>query len=164
MKYSLIRRLHAARRYCIRFGLSSVSLSASTWTTISTNGSLPACVLQWPVPQQTNSVDGSGAIYNALNQLPEVPARNPDGSFGMQTENMYGTYFSNPLSDLIQNENYSRSTQVYVNAFADIKLWKGLVFRTEYAANYNYNTGYRFTPSYDYEFFKQQSSASRSSR
>lgn len=112
--------------------------------------------------KQTNSVDGSGAIYNALNQLPEVPARNPDGSFGMQTENMYGTYFSNPLSDLIQNENYSRSTQVYVNAFADIKLWKGLVFRTEYAANYNYNTGYRFTPSYDYEFFKQQSSASRS--
>ena len=40
--------------------------------------------------QQTNNVDGSGAIYNALNQLPEVPARNPDGSFGMQTENMYG--------------------------------------------------------------------------
>lgn len=112
--------------------------------------------------QQTNRVDGSGAIYNALNQLPEVPARNPDGSFGMQSENMYGTYFSNPLSDLIQNENYSRSTQVYVNFFADVKLWKGLIFRTEYAANFNYNTDYWFTPSYDYEHFKQQSSASRS--
>ena len=111
--------------------------------------------------QQTNNVDGSGAIYNALNQLPEVPARNPDGSFGMQTENMYGTYFSNPLSDLIQNENYSRNTQVYVNAFAEIKLWKGLVFRTEYAANFNYSNDYKFTPSYDYEHFKQQSSASR---
>ena len=111
--------------------------------------------------QQTNNVDGSGAIYNALNQLPEVPARNPDGSFGMQTENMYGTYFSNPLSDLIQNENYSRNTQVYVNAFADIKLWKRLVFRTEYAANFNYSNDYKFTPSYDYEHFKQQSSASR---
>ncbi len=101
-----------------------------------------------------------GAIYNALNQLPEVPARNPDGSFGMQTENVYN-YFSNPLSDLIQNENYSRNTQVYVNAFADIKLWKGLVFRTEYAANFNYSNDYKFTPSYDYEHFKQQSSASR---
>lgn len=109
-----------------------------------------------------NRVDSSGAIYNALNQLPEVPARNPDGSFGMQSENIYGAYYSNPLSDLIQNENYSRSTQVYVNAFADVKLWKGLVFRTEYAANFNYNTDYRFTPSYDYEHFKQQSSASRS--
>lgn len=116
--------------------------------------------------QQTNCVDNrvdsSGAIYNALNQLPEVPARNPDGSFGMQSENIYGAYYSNPLSDLLQNENYSRSTQVYVNAFADVKLWKGLVFRTEYAANFNYNTDYRFTPSYDYEHFKQQSSASRS--
>ena len=111
--------------------------------------------------QQTNNVDGSGASYNALIQLPEVPARNPDGSFGMQTENMYGTYFSNPLSDLIQNENYSRNTQVYVNAFADIKQWTGLVFRTEYAANFNYSNDYKFTPSYDYEHFKQQSSASR---
>ena len=63
--------------------------------------------------------------------------------------------------DLIQNENYSRNTQVYVNAFADIKLWKGLVFRTEYAANFNYSNDYKFTPSYDYEHFKQQSSASR---
>ena len=112
--------------------------------------------------QQTNRVDGSGAISKAIKQLPEVPARNPDGSFGMQSENMYGTYFSNPLSDLIQNENYSRSMQVYVNAFADVKLWKGLIFRAEYAVNFNYNTNYQFTPSYDYEFFKQQSSASRS--
>ena len=112
--------------------------------------------------KQTNRVDGSGAIENALNQLPEVPARNPDGSFGMQSENMYGTYFSNPLSDLIQNENYTRSMQMYIDFFADVKLWKGLVFRAEYAGNYSYNTSYNFVPSYDYEFFKQQSSASRS--
>lgn len=111
--------------------------------------------------QQTNQVDGSGAIYNALDQLPEVPARNPDGSFGMQSENMYGTYFHNPLSKLIENENYTRSTQIYVNFFADVKLWKGLTFRTEYATNYNYNNEYQFTPAYDYEHFKQQSSARR---
>lgn len=36
------------------------------------------------------------------------------------------------------------------------------MFRTEYAANYNYNNSYYFRPSYEYEFFKQQSSASRS--
>lgn len=112
--------------------------------------------------KQTNRVDGSGAISKALRQLPEVPARNPDGSYGMQSENMYGTYFSNPLSDLLQNENYSRSMQVYVNAFADIILLKGLVLRTEYATNLNYNTYYQFTPSYDYEFYKQMSSGSRS--
>ncbi len=47
--------------------------------------------------QQTNNVAGGlGAIYNALDQLPEVPAPNPDGSFGMQTENMYGNYLLNP--------------------------------------------------------------------
>lgn len=42
--------------------------------------------------------------------------------------------------------NYSRNTQVYVNAFADIKLWKGLVFRTEYAANFNYSNDYKLPP------------------
>lgn len=112
--------------------------------------------------EQTNRVDGTGAISNALNQLPEVPARNPDGSFGMQSENMYGTYFQNPLSSLVENENYTRGTQVYVNFFADVKLWKGLTFRAEYATNYNYDNSYQFTPSYDYEYFKQQSSSRRS--
>lgn len=112
--------------------------------------------------KQTNNVDGTGAIETALNQLPEVPARNPDGSYGVQSENLYGTYFSNPLSDLLQNENYSRSTQMYIDFFADVKLWKGLVFRAEYAANYNYNTSYNYVPSYEYEYFTQSSSSSRS--
>lgn len=112
--------------------------------------------------KQTNNVDGTGAIETALNQLPEVSARNPDGSYGMQSENMYGTYFSNPLSDLLQNENYSRSSQMYIDFFADVKLWKGLVFRAEYAANYSYNTSYSYVPSYEYDYFTQQSSSSRS--
>lgn len=139
-------------RFSVRVNLDN---DISKWLTTGLRASMSRT-------KQTNSVDGSGAISKAIKQLPEVPARNPDGSFGMQSENMYGTYFSNPLSDLILNENYRRGMQVYVNAFADIKLFKGLVFRTEYAVNFNYNTRYQFTPSYEYEFYKQQSSASRS--
>lgn len=139
-------------RFSVRINMDN---NVNKWLTIGLRASVART-------EQTNRVDGSGAIYNALEQLPEVPARNPDGSFGMQSENMYGTYFHNPLSKLIENEDYTRSTQIYVNFFADVKLLKGLTLRTEYATNYNYDNSYKFTPSYDYEHFKQQSSASRS--
>ena len=95
--------------------------------------------------QQTNNVDGSCHL-----QCPEPAPRSACPQPGRQFRHADGEHVWNlllqPLSDLIQNENYSRNTQVWVNAFADIKLWKGLVFRTEYAANFNYSNDYKFTP------------------
>ena len=96
--------------------------------------------------QQTNNVDGSGAIYNALNQLPEVPARNPDGSFGMQTENMYGTYFSNPSPTLSKMKTIVATHKSMSTPLPTSSCGKALVFRTEYAANFNYSNDYKFTP------------------
>ena len=47
-------------------------------------------------------------------------------------------------------------------SFADITLYKGLVFRAEYAGNYYYNNNYQYTPSYDYGLYTQESLGSRS--
>lgn len=112
--------------------------------------------------QQNNTIDNGGIISTAISQLPEVPARNPDGSWGVQQENMYGTYFSNPLAEALMRENYDKGTQMYIDFFTDINIYKGLVFRAEYAGNYYYSNNYQFTPSYDYGHFVQQSSGSRS--
>lgn len=111
---------------------------------------------------QHNTIDNGNVIQTAIQQLPDTPARNPDGSWGAQQENMYGMYFSNPVAEALMRENYNRSTQMYVDFFADVNIWKGLVFRAEYAANYYFNTDYQFTPSYDYGHYVQQSSGSRS--
>lgn len=111
--------------------------------------------------QQVNTVDNGDIISTAIRQLPEVPAKNPDGSWGTQQENMYGTYFSNPVAEALMRENYDKGTQLYVNLFADINIWKGLSFHTEYGGSYNYNNHYQFTPSYDYGLYNQQSSSSR---
>ncbi len=48
---------------------------------------------------------------------PEVPAKNPDGSWGMQSENMYGTYFTNPVAEALMRENYEKGLQLYVDFF-----------------------------------------------
>ena len=40
---------------------------------------------------QNNTIDSGNIIRTAIEQLPDTPARNPDGSWGAQAENMYGT-------------------------------------------------------------------------
>jgi len=112
--------------------------------------------------QQINTVDNAGIISTAVQQLPEVPARNPDGSFGAQQTNMYGTYFSNPLADALMRENYNRGMQLNVNAFADISFTKDLVLRVEGNGNYNYGTSYYFQPAYDFGLNDSRTEGSRS--
>ena len=110
---------------------------------------------------QNNTIDSGNIIRTAIEQLPDTPARNPDGSWGAQAENMYGTYFSNPVAEALMRENYNRGLQMYVDFFADVTLWKGLVFRAEYAGNYYYSNSYTYTPSYDYGHYVQSSTGSR---
>lgn len=111
---------------------------------------------------QNNTIDSGNIIRTAIEQLPDTPARNPDGSWGAQAENMYGTYFSNPVAEALMRENYNKGLQMYVDFFADVTIWKGLVLRAEYAGNYYYNNSYQYTPSYDYGHYIQTSSGSRS--
>lgn len=110
---------------------------------------------------QKNTIDNGNIIQTAIQQLPDTPARNPDGSWGAQAENIYGTYFSNPVAEALMRENYNKGMQMYIDFFADVTLWKGLVFRAEYAGNFYYNNTYQYTPSYDYGHYIQSSSGSR---
>jgi len=112
--------------------------------------------------KQINTVDNGGIISTAVQQLPEVPARNPDGSFGTQQPNMYGTYFSNPVADALMREDYNRGTQLNVNAYADILFTKDLILRIEGNGSYNYGNSYYYRPSYDYGYFNQQNEGRRS--
>lgn len=110
---------------------------------------------------QHNTVDNGNIVRTAIEQLPDTPARNPDGSWGSQQTNIYGTYYANPVAEALMRENYNRSTQMYIDFFADVNIWKGLVFRAEYAADYYFNNSYQFTPSYDYGNYIQSSSSTR---
>lgn len=111
--------------------------------------------------KRTNTIDNSGIISTAIKQMPDTPARNPDGTFGTQQENMYGTYFSNPLADALMNENYDKETQMQLNAFANFNLQKGLSVRVEYGGSFTYANHYQYIPTYDTGLSVQNSSGSR---
>lgn len=114
--------------------------------------------------QQANTLDAGihgNVIMMAIRQFPEVPVRNPDGSYGVVSENITGSYFSNPVADAMMRENYSKATNLYMDAFASFDICKGLNLRVEYGGNFSYNNSYQFIPLYDYEYFKQESSGSR---
>jgi TonB-linked SusC/RagA family outer membrane protein len=112
--------------------------------------------------KQINTIDNANIISTAIQQLPEVPARNPDGSFGSQQENIYGTYFSNPVAEALLRENYNKGTQLNVNAFADITFYKDLILRVEGNGSFNYGNDYQYTPKHDFGYNMQQPSGSRS--
>lgn len=113
--------------------------------------------------KQTNTIDNGNIIRTALDQHPNVPVRNPDGSYGYQTEdNNFGTFYANPVADALLREDYNRGTDFYGNLFADFKIINGLNLRVEYGGGFNYSNHYYYRPTYDYGFFIQDSESSRS--
>lgn len=112
--------------------------------------------------KKNNTIDNGNVIETALRQLPEMPAKNPDGSWGAQEENQLATYYSNPLADALTKENKEKGLQALVNAYADIKFYKDLTLRIEYGGSYNYNNSYQFTPELDLGTWKSTSSGNRS--
>ncbi len=111
--------------------------------------------------EQVNTVDNGSIIETAIKQLPEVPVRNSDGSWGSQQENIYGTYFANPVAEALTRENYKRGTDLQIRGYVDITPLKGLTFRAEASTNIYYNTDYQYIPLIDYGHFKQASLGTR---
>ncbi|NDV95120.1 TonB-dependent receptor [Dysgonomonas sp. 521] len=140
-------------RYSLRFNMDN---QLKKWLKVGVNSYVAR-------RQQINTIDNGSIIETAIKQLPEVPVRNSDGSWGTQQENMYGTYFSNPVAEALTRENYNRGTDIQVRGYADITPIKGLTIRAEASTNINYYTDYQFTPLIDYGYYTQASSGSRGS-
>ncbi len=111
--------------------------------------------------KRNNTIDDNNVIITALRQMPEVPARNPDGSWGYQEENQLGTYYTNPLADALTRENYEKGLQAMVNAYADVTILPGLTARIEYGGNFGRSNSYYFQPSMTLGQFKQTSESRR---
>lgn len=110
---------------------------------------------------KNNTIDDGNVIETALKQLPEMPAKNPDGSWGYQEDNQLGTYYSNPLADALTRENYEKGLQMLLNAYTNITFCEGLMLRLEYGGTYNYNNSYYFQPELTLGNWSQTSNGSR---
>ena len=130
------------------------------WMTVGLNSSL-ARHKRYNSIENDYDYDGVGVIRTALRQFPEVPVRNPDGSYGVVAQNQTGTYYSNPVADAMMKENYRKGLDASVNVWASIDPLPGLNLRIEYGTNYSYSNRYKYTPVYDYDYFTQSSSGER---
>lgn len=111
--------------------------------------------------EKNNTIDDGNVIETALKQLPEMPAKNPDGSWGYQETNQLATYYSNPLADALTKENYEKGLQLMLNGYANVNICKGLSFRMEYGGSYGYNNTYYYQPNLTLGSWSQTSSGSR---
>ena len=141
---------------------ANLDTRVTKWLQIGLNSSL-ATQKRYNSIEPDYDYEGTGVIRIALRQFPDVPVKNPDGSYGVVSENLTGTYFSNPVADALMKENYRKGLDASVNVFASIDVMKDLNVRVEYGVSYNYTNRYKYTPFYDYDYFTQASSGERGS-
>ncbi|KGO94287.1 SusC/RagA family TonB-linked outer membrane protein [Flavobacterium subsaxonicum] len=89
-----------------------------------------------------------GLIANTLLQSPDIPVRNPDGSYAGPLDNsMNATYF-NPVAEALSKDNKLVRKNFLGNVYAEAQIIKGLKYRIELGANTEFSENTDFTPSY----------------
>lgn len=125
-------------RFSLRFNMDS---DIKPWLTIGNSLALSK------TDERLGAFDRGGVIGTALKARPDVPARNPDGSFaGIDGEGA----FVNPLGQALDKENYLKRGNLIGNLYADFAILKGLKFRTEFGGNAELNNSSSWNPTYDY--------------
>lgn len=111
--------------------------------------------------KQTTTLSDRNLLNTALDQRPDIPVLNPDGSYGFLVEDEFATAYSNPVYEAMMRENYNKASQLYYNLYASIKPIKGLNIRVEYGGSNNRGNIYFFQPDYKYGTVTVQSESKR---
>ena len=53
---------------------------------------------------QRNTIDNGNIIRTAIQQFPDTPVRNPDGTWGAQESDNFGTHYMNPVAEALLRE------------------------------------------------------------
>jgi TonB-linked SusC/RagA family outer membrane protein len=100
--------------------------------------------------KQIITVEERNLINTTLEQTPDVPLKNPDGSWGGPDENIYGEYVSNVVAEALLRENERKNSQIIASAYVNINLLKGLVLKSEVSGNISFSNRYYFEPTYQF--------------
>ncbi|HRI59817.1 MAG TPA: TonB-dependent receptor [Saprospiraceae bacterium] len=86
-------------------------------------------------------------LIRALNIDPTTPVRKADGTYAYS--NYADTDIANPVNAIEQTHNTWTSNRLVGNVFGDMKLGKGLSFRSTYSLDVTYAVQNNFNPRYD---------------
>jgi len=93
----------------------------------------------------------SGVISNALSQTPDIPVKNPDGSWAGGTDPngwVNASKMGNPTALALINKDQPKRNQLYGNAYAEIAFTKDLTLRNEVTGSFSLGTQEKFSPTY----------------
>ncbi len=93
------------------------------------------------------TISESNLLSTAIEQSPDIPIRNPDGSWGGPSE-AFG--ITNPIAEALDRENDQKRTQLLTNLYGELTLFKSLSFRSEFGTNISFTNKYQFTPRDEY--------------
>jgi TonB-linked SusC/RagA family outer membrane protein len=91
----------------------------------------------------------SSVINTALSLTPDIPVKNPDGSYGGITNTAgWVQAVPNPVGLALLIKNVKGRNQVFGNAYAEIQFFRDLALRNEVSGNFDFYTQSMFTPTY----------------
>ncbi len=129
------------KRYSVRLNLDN---KTTNWLKIGTS-------LQLAHVDENVAVTGSNVISTALNNTPDIPVTNSDGSWGAVTNTSGWVQPSaNPVALATIIKNLRKRNQIFGNVYAEIQLAKGLSLRNELSGNFDFSTEDHFSPSYTF--------------
>ncbi|WP_188620687.1 SusC/RagA family TonB-linked outer membrane protein [Flavobacterium suaedae] len=130
------------KRYTMRLNLDS---QVKDWLKVGAN-------VNTGITNETLTINQSfgGIISNTLLQAPDIPVRNPDGSFAGPTDNALNSTYFNPVAEALSKDNKLIRKNFLGNVFAEAEIVKGLKYRVELGANTEFSEHTEFTPSYNW--------------
>lgn len=95
--------------------------------------------------QQTSST--YNIIMTALTSQPSVAVRNTEGGYDGPDDQWMP---DNPVALAEITDNHNKKTNFRVNTYLEATIIKGLTFKTELSADYNFNNYYYYQPNYKF--------------
>ena len=92
-------------------------------------------------------------IMTALTSQPSVAVKNPDGGYDGPDDQWMP---ENPVALAEIIDNYNKKTNFRVNTYLEAEMIKGLTFKTELSADYNFNSFYYYQPDYKFGVKKNE--------
>ncbi|WP_330443475.1 SusC/RagA family TonB-linked outer membrane protein [Flavobacterium sp. C4GT6] len=130
------------KRYTMRVNLDS---QVKSWLKVGVNANTGITNEKLTINQSYG-----GIISNTLLQSPDIPVRNPDGSFAGPTSNDLNSTYFNPVAEALVKDNKLVRKNFLGNVFAEADIIDGLKYRIEVGANTEFSENTDFTPSYSW--------------
>jgi len=129
------------KRYSVRLNLDN---KTTDWLKIGTS-------IQAAHVDENINTTSSNVISTALNLTPDIPVKNPDGSWGGVTNTSgWVSQVNNPVGISRLVKDGKDRNQMLGNLYLEIQFLKDLTLRNEVSGNFDFSTEDQFTPTYQF--------------